>query len=148
MGWERKRNNKIIKPYATDVRTMPNMWGYCSMLQKLWNLEHLIFGVWCAKCAKYLAFGTFSTSIMNALKKCFLKKLNVWLTLIKMAIWVVNYQKNNVYLYLNQLLINNNKYILGINDFLSILIKSKKKFHHGAQNDNVKKMIKYMLWRG
>ena len=92
----------------------------------------MFFGVWCAKCAKYLAFGTFSTSIMDALKKCFLKKLNVWLALIKMAVWVVNYQKNNVYLYLNQLLINNNnnnnKYIVGINDFLSILIKSKKIF--------------------
>ena len=104
----------------------------CCKNYEIWNIWYFVFfGVWCAKCAKYLAFGTFSTSIMDALKNCFLKKLNVWLALIKMAVWVVNYQKNNVYLYLNQLLINNNndnKYIVGINDFLSILIKSKKIF--------------------
>ena len=43
------------------------------MWQKLWYLEHLIklgvFGVWCAKCAKYLAFGTFTTSSVNALSR-------------------------------------------------------------------------------
>ena len=31
--------------------------------------------------------------LVEAVKKYFLKKLNVWLTLIKMAIWEINYQK-------------------------------------------------------
>ena len=31
--------------------------------------------------------------LVKAVKKCFLKKLNVWLELIKVAVWVVNYQK-------------------------------------------------------
>ena len=45
--------------------------GIVRMWQKLWDLEHLIKGVfcvWCAKCAKYLAFGTFGTSAMDALR--------------------------------------------------------------------------------
>ena len=40
------------------------------MWQKLWDLEHIIKGVfcvWCAKCVKYLAFDTFGTSTMDAL---------------------------------------------------------------------------------
>ena len=51
-------------------------WQICNdtvhMLQKLWHLEHLIkrvFGVWCGKCAKYLAFGTFTTSAVDALSE-------------------------------------------------------------------------------
>ena len=48
---ERERGiKKIIKPYATAIRTVPNMWGYCSLLQKLWDLKHLIFGI-------FLVFG-------------------------------------------------------------------------------------------
>jgi len=31
--------------------------------------------------------------LVKAVKKYFLKKLSVWLTLIKVAVWVVNYQK-------------------------------------------------------
>ena len=31
--------------------------------------------------------------LIKDVKKYFLKKLNVWLTLIKMVVWVVNYQK-------------------------------------------------------
>ena len=31
--------------------------------------------------------------LVKIVKKCFLKKLNVWLALIKVAVWVVNYQK-------------------------------------------------------
>ena len=31
--------------------------------------------------------------LVKAVKKCFLKKLNVWLALIKVAVWNVNYQK-------------------------------------------------------
>ena len=27
-----------------------------------------VFGVWCGKCAKYLAFGTFTTLAMDALR--------------------------------------------------------------------------------
>ena len=27
-----------------------------------------VFGVWCGKCAKYLAFGTFTTPAMDALR--------------------------------------------------------------------------------
>ena len=30
---------------------------------------------------------------VKVVKKCFLKKLSVWLILIKVAIWVINYQK-------------------------------------------------------
>ena len=35
------------------------------------HIQHLmggIFCVWCGKCAKYLAFGTFATSTVDALK--------------------------------------------------------------------------------
>ena len=31
--------------------------------------------------------------MVKIVKKCFLKKLSVWLTLIKVVVWVVNYQK-------------------------------------------------------
>ena len=31
--------------------------------------------------------------LVKAVKKCFLKKLSVWLEFIKVAFWVVNYQK-------------------------------------------------------
>ena len=31
--------------------------------------------------------------LIKAVKKCFLKKLSVWLALIKVAVWVINYQK-------------------------------------------------------
>ena len=31
--------------------------------------------------------------LVKAVKKCFLKKLSVWLVLIKVAIWGINYQK-------------------------------------------------------
>ena len=31
--------------------------------------------------------------LVKVVKKCFLKKLSVWLTLIKVAVWGVNYQK-------------------------------------------------------
>ena len=31
--------------------------------------------------------------LVKIVKKCFLKKLSVWLILIKVAVWVVNYQK-------------------------------------------------------
>ena len=48
--------------------------------------------------------------LIKVIKKCFLKKLSVWLALIKVAVWEINYQKkNNVHIrefisYLNQLL--------------------------------------------
>ena len=31
--------------------------------------------------------------LVKAVKKCFLKKLSVWLALIKVAVWGINYQK-------------------------------------------------------
>ena len=31
--------------------------------------------------------------LIKTIKKCFLKKLSVWLALIKVAVWVINYQK-------------------------------------------------------
>ena len=31
--------------------------------------------------------------LIKVVKKCFLKKLNVWLALIKVAVWGINYQK-------------------------------------------------------
>ena len=31
--------------------------------------------------------------LIKDVKKCFLKKLNIWLALIKTVVWVVNYQK-------------------------------------------------------
>ena len=31
--------------------------------------------------------------LVKAVKKCFLKKLSVWLELIKVAVWGINYQK-------------------------------------------------------
>ena len=40
------------------------------MLHNFWNWEHLIYlhvCVWCGKCAKYLAFGTFTTLAIDAL---------------------------------------------------------------------------------
>ena len=45
--WEEreKLNKKIINHMPHFVRTMPKFWGYCSMLQKIWHLEHLINGV-------------------------------------------------------------------------------------------------------
>ena len=57
--------------------------------------------------------------MVKAIKKCFLKKLSIWLALTKVAVWVVNYQKKTIYIYiyiyirefisyLNQLLNNNN----------------------------------------
>ena len=30
-----------------------------------------VFGVWCGKCAKYLAFGTFTTPAVDAPGTCF-----------------------------------------------------------------------------
>ena len=33
--------------------------------------------------------------LVKAVKKCFLKKLSVWLALIKVAIWGINYQKGH-----------------------------------------------------
>ena len=40
--------------------------------------------------------------LVKAIKNCFLKKLSIWLALIKVVVWVVNYQKGkqqNVYIY-------------------------------------------------
>ena len=48
--------------------------------------------------------------LVKTVKKCIMKKLSVWLALIKVAVWEINYQKkNNVHIrefisYLNQLL--------------------------------------------
>ena len=53
--WERKRNKKLINSYAIAYHTVANLLLYCSMLQKIWHLEHLINrsnGVWCGICAK------------------------------------------------------------------------------------------------
>ena len=44
--------------------------GTVAMLYNFCNLAHLIklhFCVWCGKCAKYLAFGTFTTPAVDAL---------------------------------------------------------------------------------
>ena len=39
--------------------------------------------------------------LIKTVKKCFLKKLNVWLVLIKIEVWVVNYQKwQDIYIYI------------------------------------------------
>ena len=44
--YERERGiKKLINPYATSYRTVGNLWLYCSMLQKIWHLAHLINGV-------------------------------------------------------------------------------------------------------
>ena len=66
-----KKNKKRIKliPHHSVPLQICN--GTVHMLQKLWDLTHLIFGVfcaWCGKCAKYLAFGTFTTPTVGALK--------------------------------------------------------------------------------
>ena len=46
--WERKRNKKLINSYAIAYHTVANLLLYCSMLQKIWHLKHLINGVkWC-----------------------------------------------------------------------------------------------------
>ena len=40
------------------------------------------------------------------IKKWFLKKLNVWLTLIKVEVWVVNFQKwQYIYIYIKELFV-------------------------------------------
>ena len=31
--------------------------------------------------------------LVKAVKKCFLKKLSVWLALIKVSVWEINFQK-------------------------------------------------------
>ena len=39
-------------------------------------------------------------SLVKTVKKCFLKKLSVWLALIKVEVWVINYQKGqDIYIY-------------------------------------------------
>ena len=39
--------------------------------------------------------------LVKTIKKYFLKKLNVWLALIKVEVWVINYQKwQDIYIYI------------------------------------------------
>ena len=39
--------------------------------------------------------------LVKTIKKCFLKKLSVWLILIKVEVWVINYQKGqDIYIYI------------------------------------------------
>ena len=76
--WERKRNKKLINSYAIAYHTVANLLLYCSILQKIWHLEHLINRVkWCLvwdMCQMlYLIlipnaiFGTYPTSTVGAL---------------------------------------------------------------------------------
>ena len=67
---ERKKNKKWLKliPHRSVPLQICN--GTVHMLQKWWDLAHLIFGVFCVwydKCVKYLAFGTFATPTVDAL---------------------------------------------------------------------------------
>ena len=68
---ERENENKIII-YIMQVLSIPcqNCDGTVAYCKSLAHLTHLIkglFGVWCGKCAKYLAFDTFATAAVDAL---------------------------------------------------------------------------------
>ena len=59
--------------------------------------------------------------LVKAIKKFFLKKLSIWLTLIKVVILVINYQKGkeqNVYIYIYKGVY----FILSINFLIIIII--------------------------
>ena len=44
--------------------------------------------------------------LVKTVKKCFLKKPNAWLVLIKIEVWVVNYQKwQDIYIYKRELFV-------------------------------------------
>ena len=65
-----KRKYKIIKFLQHLSVPLQICNGTVHMWYNFCHLEHLIklcFCVWCAKCAKNLAFGTFSTSAVGAL---------------------------------------------------------------------------------
>ena len=59
--------------------------------------------------------------LIKTVKKCFLKKLSVWLAFIKVVVLVINYQKGQnvcVYIYIYKGVY----FILSINFFLIIII--------------------------
>ena len=63
-------------------------WVWFSFLKlgflKKWGFQKVQYKTGLFKKAEYLT---------KIVKKCFFKKLSVWLTLIKVAVWWVNYQK-------------------------------------------------------
>ena len=59
---ERKENKKVLNQNGMAVRMLSYLRAYCSMSQNFETFstpDEGLFCVWCAKCAKYLAFGTF-----------------------------------------------------------------------------------------
>ena len=54
-----------------------------------------VFGVWCGKCAKYLAFGTFTTPAVDALMmiltiiECFMTLLICYTCLLRVFIYTM-----------------------------------------------------------
>ena len=63
--------------------------------------------------------------LVKTVKKCFLKKLIVWLTLIKVVVWVVNYQKwQNVCVCVCIYIYKGVYFILSINFLIIIIITS------------------------
>ena len=66
-----KRNKKLIKLIQLLSVPLQICNGTVAMLYNFWDLAHLIklhFCVWCGKCAKYLAFDTFATPAVDALR--------------------------------------------------------------------------------
>ena len=62
----------------------------------LWLMWWINFGwVWLGFLQKWGFQKVHNEKVLfqKAVKKCFLKKLSVWLALIKVAVWEVNYQK-------------------------------------------------------
>ena len=67
---ERENENKIII-YIMQLLSVPcqNCDVTVACCKSLEHLTHLINGCfWCGKCAKYLAFGTFTTPAVDALR--------------------------------------------------------------------------------
>ena len=73
--------------------------------------------------------------LIKTVKKCFLKTLSVWLTLIKVTVWMINYQKGQ-YIYIEEFISYLNKL------FHDNYLKKKKNFNN---NNNKNKNKKYII---
>ena len=65
--------------------------------------------------------------LVKTVKKCFLKKLSVWLALIKVMVWLVNYQKEQC--------IYKGVYFIFISTTSQYLLKKKKKLLNNNNNN-------------